>query len=553
MSLADCNLDYTAPKYFEMTSRSIVRLGDFRFSSNIMQPAGPIQAFSLSLGDFSYHICNMGYSYQEETAKICRSSVLFKKAPVLRSRVGTVGYVSGSLAEALLRDMSFVNVLSLDSMDAIVAVKTSGGDEYSHTKNDPRVTVSLTFGLLSIHACKDSFVCFSGTLGELNAKLTALSAKDIEAMREESSSVPPKATEGSDLNGSANCQLNETNVIFPEESFTSFEATNGHGNSKPMDYMPVKEESEDFIPFLLDGYEWTTIDHDPLPEPKIPDGDEQIAIWYNNTLAISTQIDDPVDRTCGFPARIFHQHFPIQTNIDPLSDGDVGASKYAGEGANVTLKSRLLIHKLTVKLRFFDGYDWPDKLDADQKVAASRQNKTFIIEPEPESARLKRKEDYTEAIKIDGDLAENSHLATKARLLAGLLDNSDEESSTFHAPLPEERAANIERQEELRRLSRKNNLFFQISANGVTLRIDSFEKSDSHRLVSIMSLAIHDLFVAETASLSHPVKMLGEWINENAHPRDTRFGTLMFKVSSLWFASYSRSSLCFISTQNIFL
>ena len=77
---------------------------------------------------------------------------------------------------------------SLDSMDAIVVVQSSNCNEGRRNKmsRDPRITTSLTFGMLSIHACKDSFGCFSTTLGELSAKLTALTDEDIEKLKTDS-------------------------------------------------------------------------------------------------------------------------------------------------------------------------------------------------------------------------------------------------------------------------------------------------------------------------------------------------------------------------------
>jgi hypothetical protein len=46
-----------------------------------------------------------------------------------------------------------------------------------------------------------------------------------------------------------------------------------------------------------------------------------------------------------------------------------------------------------------------------------------------------------------------------------------------------------------------------------------------------MNLKAQDLFVAETISSKRPVKMLGEWFNEEEHPRDSKDGLIMMKVS----------------------
>jgi autophagy-related protein 2 len=47
-----------------------------------------------------------------------------------------------------------------------------------------------------------------------------------------------------------------------------------------------------------------------------------------------------------------------------------------------------------------------------------------------------------------------------------------------------------------------------------------------------MDLRVEDLFVAETISNSQPTKMLGEWVNEVQHPRDTKYGLVMMRMVS---------------------
>jgi len=45
-----------------------------------------------------------------------------------------------------------------------------------------------------------------------------------------------------------------------------------------------------------------------------------------------------------------------------------------------------------------------------------------------------------------------------------------------------------------------------------------------------MDLSVMDLFIAETISNENPKKMMGEWVNDLEHPRDTRDGFLMMKM-----------------------
>jgi hypothetical protein len=448
----------------------------------------------------------------------------------------------------------------LDSLDAIVAIASNASDyNYKKVAKGPRMTTGLTVGLLSIHACKDSFGCFTGTVGELQAKLTALTDEDIEALRKESPTTYPEDADDSSLPNKPTSRAGEpasivhTVTVHQTGQHNQVPQINPLGAEKDV----AKSPEQDTTPaFLLDGYDWTSIDHDPLPEPEIPPGDEQVALWYDVPKHGTTESDTAVGTSWGFPGRIIPQHFPLQSIMDPLSDGDMGALHYAGKNATHSLKSRLLVHKLTLKVRFFDGYDWPEKLDLVKMKAWNRQT-SFAIEPEPKELRLAQKKRVTDALadKVGKQGTRTVSLTRKTKLLADLLGNEDEETPTTSAtfertPLPEERAANIEHQAELRRLSRKTHLFFQISANGVTLRMDSFEKSESHRLVSILSLSVSDLFLAETASHSNPIKMLGEWINENEHPRDTRFGTLMMKVSPRG-RQVSFTPLLFLSTGSL--
>lgn len=453
-----------------------------------MKPPVVAQAYSLSLGDFSFNICNHKYPHDDENSVLCRSSIMWDQ----HSGANASSSLSRSAPETLLRELEFVNVLSLDLMDAIVVVRDD--TSFKSTKEDlaPSTMTSLSFGLLSMHACKDSFSCFATTVGELQAKVSALSDEDMKALAKKSTARIRRKERSS------------SSQRQPSKEQTSL--------LKPQDLAPSTAKS-----LLLDGYEWTTIDHDPLPELEIPDGDEQAATWYDDPNQFND--DGPV---LGLP-RINPQHFPLHAISDPLADGDMGASKFAENDAVLGIKSRLLIHRLTVKFRFFDGYDWPLKMSAEQQKVAKLPNATFVIGILPERERLEMKEELRKS--------PEAAAARKAKLMGDLLDSPGGKSATFSSvPLPVEKAVSVEQKEKIRRYSRKPHLFFQLSANGVTLRIDSFKEDKSHSLVSILALSVSDLFIAETASSPSPIKMLGEWVNDKEHARDTRFGTLMFKV-----------------------
>lgn len=501
VTCADINMDYQSPRYFETVSRSIIRVGDFRFSSNLVKPAGLVQAYSLSVGDVNCHISSTRNPYDDENMRLCRSSLLIPNGEI--SRKSCSSSVFGTMPEAILRELGFVNVLSLDMMDSIVAKRNSEMVVRNTDSNEPLLSTSITLGLLSIHSCKDSFECFASTVGELQAKLTAITAQDMEVLKDSYLSTQKR---NASVTRTTDARRSET-ILKDSETFLP-ELKNLAGIEKGVSSFP------------LDGYEWTTIDHDPLKQIEIPSSDEQVAGWYNS---------DRSNLSGSFPSRVIQQHFPFHAIADPLAEGDMGVRKYVGKAATFAIKSRLLIHKLNLRIRFFDGYDWPDKCTFHQKESAMRSGKAFVIEPLPREVLLEKKKKLANEI----GLRNKRSLTKKAQLMGELLDSEQTVSDTFdEAPLPEDRASTIDRQKLIRVCSRRPNVFFQLSGNGVTLRVDSYDMSDSHRLRSIMELAVSSLFVAETVSISRPVKMVGEWINDQAHPRDTRFGTLMLKMAT---------------------
>jgi hypothetical protein len=454
----------------------------------------------------------------------------------------TESLASLSIPETLLREMSFINVLALDSMDAILAITSTSNKNTGNSIHEPHVTASLTFGLLSVHACKDSFGCFTSTIGELQAKLTSLSDEDIVALKEESKRAGPNSAR----------QTSSTKVHFGvKDTHPAHNILSDFADQEEFDLLGptindllVPTNTDTATPFLLDGYDWTTIDHDILREVEIPSGDEQAAVWYS----MESQDDSPANqltgritsrghtgtaRTGALPT-IIHQHFPIHPATDSLSEGDMDAAKFAGTTASPRVRSRIIVHDLTVKVRFFDGYDWPELLSPEKRNAGRRAS-NFVIEPIPKETMQEDKAKLTEKVAEQVNLPKSA-LERRAKLMGSLLDKPDTNPSTStftDLPLPEERGARIGLQEDLRRLSRKTHRFFQVSANGVSLRVDSFEEAKDHKLVSIIDLAVNDLFLAETISRTNPVKMFGEWVNETQHPRDSKQGSLMLKVRNV--------------------
>ena len=532
MTLIDCNVDYTSAPYFKTSSRAIVRLGDFRLSTNITSPAGAVQAFTISLGDLSFHICNSRYPYKGENGK------LYDARKVMKNHEWAIGSPRRATAlapEALLRDMEFISILELDSLDAIIALSVFEKILSQNGKGGAKTKVSLTMGLLSIHACKDSFSCFTDTLGELQAKLTSLSDEDLEKLRTSSSMDNGKKAPAQSKNYSAN----SSNDDPLQSNFSPLDFSETSPALGPiLDESTLRKATSESRAFQLDGYDWTTVDHDPLPPVKIPDESEQVAVWYTSDGSSPLGESSNASKYQQLPAQIFHQHFPLQSPIDPLTDGDMGAGKYVGVGQPAPpVRSRIVVHNMSLKLRFFDGYDWPDALDA-RKRKACRNTKDFVIASISQSKVREQKKALTDKFEREEVDADVSAFKRKAKLMGDLLKGSNSEDSagstqesTFaQTPLPEDRSSMLEREAELRRLSRKPDVFFQTSANHVSLRMDSYEESDKYSLASILDLSISDLFLAETISKNRPVKMFCEWVNESEHPRDSKHGTLMVKM-----------------------
>ena len=500
--MADCTFDYTSAPYFKTASRTILRVGDLRVSSNYVTPVGRVQAYSISLGDVSVHIINNRYPYQTENSSLCRASKVLDESK--RVVAGIDPFVGVSNAETLLREMSFMNVFGLDSMDAIVAVATDKEKE----SIDPMTRISMTFGLISMQACKDSFECFSTTIGELQSKLTAKTDKDIEELKVQSKALPPG-------NDTSHGSLYVTRTTLNEKD-------NIESLGPLIDTALLRSNPDSPKSFLLDGYDWTTVDHDSLPESDIPEGDDQVARWF-------VAPEEERSTTTAYPGRIIHQHFPIHTLSNPLGEGDMDAAKFAGTSAAPSVKSRVLVHDLKFKLRLFDGYDWPEAQNLKKPPISGTDGSSFVIEEITRS-----KNGIPDSKRVDSMDPPNASQQRKTKLLGDLLNESGESPIAFgNIPLPEDRGAMLERQALMRRLSRKTHRFFQVSTNGVSVRMDSFTDSTNHRLVSIMDLSVFDLFVAETVSRPSPLKMIGEWVNEKVHPRDTKDGTLMLKVRYL--------------------
>ncbi|KAL7574972.1 hypothetical protein ACA910_010791 [Epithemia clementina (nom. ined.)] len=525
--MADCNIDYSSPCRWTTPARVILRFGEVRVSSNMIRPSPALQAIKLSVGDFSCSLCNSRFPYSFENSMLLDTEGirLMDDTPLSNN----------TTAAEVLSKMNVKNMMILDCLDAVLNLNNSNPREPSH----PRLHAGLTIGQISLFACKDSFTVLMNVIGEFCAEACAMDEETFQGLKKPNEdeetyydSMPHEEILPSPLN-----ETLPRIEVFEDLKQKSF-STAGTASVD-------RNESS----FLLDGYDWTTINQDECVAFGIPPGDEQAARWYGEEqncrvqqngsseatgfrLNTDVQVASP-QKQPGTTFRLISHHFPLQPSADPLADGDMGASKYAGqesigqESIPPQVKTRVTVSDLSFKLRLFDGYDWPESLQPEVRTAT--RTGTFLIELD---------EKATKGGSTEGFPSERGEKQSdrKASLMAGLLSDHTQAGTFDHIPLPEERGARLKAHAELRRLARRMDKCVQFSGSGVQFRLDAFEQSDKHRLSSCLDIKAQDFFLAETLSSNKPIKMVGEWFNDTDHPRDSSDGLFSMKMVT-WYAA----------------
>ena len=517
----------------------------------LVTPAGPFQTFRLSIGDLSYLICDTRHSYNAENSRLSRSATILP--PDQLDVLSVKDDVDGPLG------MGLITVVTLDSMVALVTTTSTV------IAGKPKASVGITCGQLCLYGCKDSFTCFSDTLSELILKLTALPKSKVQAIKSEESAGSSRDTSQASAKNTVEAGVLESGDIFydsrpgenpnlpntMERQFSSISDGShtrevGENDSdgiqqlyadlssidaiNPEDLDAMNEQNNPMVPtvptvapeeFTLDGYDWTTVDHDWSKE-DLPPGEEQVARWYpRNTgktpsLGVPENQGNSQDTVLQPPVRIDPHYLAMKSAIDVMSEGDMGAAKHAGLTTAPFVTTRLLLRNLNVRIRFFDGYDWPDHT---QKAPKEKGKQYVFLIDEPD-------------LKIRSSVSKIDPLDHKSRLMTALLDGeSAAPPDTFlNIPTAEERGEQIRRTTERKRLARKTNRSIQISLSGMKCRVDSFTESVDHRLASCTDLQIDDMFISESVSQAQPIKLMGEWVSEKDHPRDTSDGLISLKV-----------------------
>jgi len=471
--LSDCNIDYTSPRRFQTPSRSILRWGNVRLSSNVVSPSAQKQAFAVSVHDFSFNVCNHRHPYTFEDS-------LLQQLPHSRQAIKRV-----HSSESARTSMNYKTVLTFDAFEAnVVHASSDRVDE-----DEPQDKICLQIGTVSLLACKDAFRVFVSTLSDISTEIASVSPEKLDslsALKPKSGMYPEKIPETA---------LSQSEELRDDETFSEACVTR---------LMPTDKK------YLLDGYDWTTINADESDKPSVPDGKEQSARWFSD--------GDEEGLYAADPPRIVANHHPKIVAGQRLQAGDMNAFQYVDENVVVAVKTRIVVHRLALRLRLFDGYDWPEQLGGYSRSVP--RGCAFLIEHsgELETNKPRQKDD-----------------ARTSTLLNGLLYGGSQSDTFRDIPLPEEKSRMMKEKNALRHWSRRSSRYMEVSVSGLEARIDSIKESDVHRLISCIDVSAKDFFVAETIGSVHPVKMVGEWVSDLEHPRDTKDGLFSTKVSRRYF------------------
>jgi autophagy-related protein 2 len=186
---------------------------------------------------------------------------------------------------------------------------------------------------------------------------------------------------------------------------------------------------------------------------------------------------------------VYPQHFQAK----PILEGgkQLNAAKLAGTHVSPPIGLRFIIKDASILCRFFDGLDWTQKLPP-KKLTTDGNDRRRV-------------------------------------LLNGLLNGEDTSSGNSLMLLPDERSETLIRDSNQKGMRRNVHRYFSISISGLKMSQDSYVTSVDYQLASCLDLSLADFFVAETISSKDPVKMIGEWINDE-HPRDDSDGVIMLKM-----------------------
>lgn len=499
--VTDCNFDYTTPMAYKTASRSILRIGEVKLSSNLLTPCSEMQAYKLSLAEVGVFVCNYRHPYSGENASLSCAHRHFNEENISVAD-GDINLKDKALPTLVstLSHMDFVNVVALDSIDAAILVNWGCGNTRSEEEKGPATTVALTMGKINCNFCRDSFTTTADTFNDWILRFTALSEEELDTLRsiseQQTQVVRPSSTNDSASNAiyepsrsplRSNPETDSSEVFRADSAdvdkltdtllfhdYYTIDATNRPPVTRAQQMMQtpltvVESSSSDD--------EWAAVEHSYLRNSNIPRENEQRAEWI-------------LCDTDSQSIKVFPQHFSAKPLLDCGRNHNT-PDKVAGSHETPRVGLRLIVNDAAISLHFFDGMDW---------TTAS-----------PKSA-------------------ERDTNDRRGKLLSDLLGDEEQAPDRTLNPLPDERSEILKRNCINKKLRRNHLRYFSVSASGLRLNNDSYITSAEHQLASCLDLAVADLFVAETISNQDPTKMVGEWVNEAEHPRDDSDGVIMLKM-----------------------
>jgi len=576
VTFSDCALDYSSPDDFVRASRCLVRVSEVRASSNLVSPPGLFQAYKLSMGDVSVHLASARFPYNAENILLSCSKTILAPKDLLVGTMADSGRggcsafpINNSIPiDATLRRMKFIQIATLDSIDALVVIANGdvsptmsdltakGKSKKESSARRPNTTATLSLGQMSLYACQDSFNCLTDTIGEWVFHYTTPSADQIEKIKaslgrteiddaqksqqEKRASSPPRSR----LSAAVGCSINTKNDVAttPHEGFLldkiddDMFVTNATApSSGSMNQDDDGDDNELFSSFDelpppstgLNGFEgtpsftededeWLAVDYEWSDDTSIPAGKDQAARWLSsshcnahngtNSSQNSTKLSRRSNASRGKSSNNV-KIVPQHVPIQALSDPLSTGDMDAAK---------------------FAGTDAAPPVDTRIIVKDCSVNLRFFDGfdwPELQEQKDKASKSNVSSEKNTAD--------RKSKLLGELLQSDEDETESCRPSTSQQNSSSVQPSISRRIGPRQASKFFQLTGQKMKLRIDSFEESKDHRLASCMDLSLNDIFLAETISGDKPVKILGEWFNEAEHPRDTGDGILMMKMVSM--------------------
>ena len=353
VTFSDCALDYSSPDSFVRASRCLVRVSEVRASSNIVSPSGLFQAYKLSMGDVSIHLASARFPYNAENMLLsCSKTILDPQDLLVGSTAGSDNRgeafpINNAIPiDATLRRMKFIQIATLDSIDALIVIsncnspQASGQHANGSTKKKessirrPNTAATLSLGQMNLYACQDSFNCFTEMIGEWVLHYTTPSPDEIEEIKasldrtgpgnsersrdKKSVSLPPTGASSGANKSTKTIHDTATNASSRDDSVLEridddmFVGKTGAPSSGSMNHDDDDIDDDDLFSsfdelpppstglngfegtpsFTEDEDEWLAVDYEWSNDTSIPPGKDQAARWLSNSASSSTSDND---------------------------------------------------------------------------------------------------------------------------------------------------------------------------------------------------------------------------------------------------------------------